>query len=116
MMKMTNVQLFLGGGLLLLTILLVFRGFNRHEEQGPVSPFTHEVIRKASGYGYIIYHNDKVLIKQEYIPVISGKNKFPNRSSAKKTAQLVVRKLELGIDPRVSLEELSLLGVKAPKR
>lgn len=63
-------------------------------------------------WGYDILINERVLIHQDRIPGITGLNAFNRKSKAKKTALLVIEKLEMGqLPPSISIEELKKLKV-----
>ena len=70
----------------------------------------HKVIKLKGGYGYEIYVNDKLFIKQDFLPVIQG-NIPMEEKEAKKLASLVVEKLKK--DPFIlpSLTEEEVLEV-----
>lgn len=63
------------------------------------------------GWGYIIYRDGKKMINQDQIPAISGKYAFGSENLAKKTAALVVKKLNDNKLPTITKQELIELGV-----
>jgi hypothetical protein len=66
-----------------------------------------------NGYGYDIFRDDKIIIRQPHIPAIPGNHGFATPAEADKTGRLMMRKLMLGImPPTVSVEELDSMGVK----
>lgn len=99
--------------LLLLCIgLLLFLGVAKrdlHEEQ---RGFTAEIFAVADGFGYQILNGDRVLIKQDFIPVIPGKRPFSTADDAKMLAELVLKKLSQGESPVLTQQEIERLGIK----
>ncbi|MEO2063222.1 MAG: DUF4907 domain-containing protein [Christiangramia sp.] len=67
-------------------------------------------IRQA-GYGYSIFYNHRLLIKQKKIPVIQGNQKFHTKQDAGEVAELVIIKMKNGINPSISYEELANLSI-----
>jgi len=65
----------------------------------------------GSGYGYEIALHDKVLIRQEYIPILEGKKPFATASDAKRTADKVISKLMKKESPILSAKELRDLKI-----
>lgn len=63
------------------------------------------------GWGYSISVGNKVFIKQDYIPVIPGKRAFPDEQSAKRTGELVLKKITQRKIPSLTADELISLGV-----
>jgi hypothetical protein len=62
--------------------------------------FTYKIIAGLDGtFGYDIYNNGKLLIHQETIPSIPGKNGFSSPVRAEKTALSVIRKLKMNQNP-----------------
>ncbi|MBC7890558.1 MAG: DUF4907 domain-containing protein [Ferruginibacter sp.] len=69
--------------------------------------------KTADGWGYTVYVNDKIFIKQSLIPVIEGNKSFANQEDANKLATLVVNKLKHQEKPIIRLDELQQLGIVA---
>lgn len=64
------------------------------------------------GYGYEIYNDGKLYIRQPIIPAIQGKQGFKSEFDAKKTGEYVKNKIEKGImPPSITVDELKKLGV-----
>jgi Domain of unknown function (DUF4907) len=64
------------------------------------------------GYGYEIYKEGKLYIRQPMIPAVSGKHGFRTEADAKKTGEYVKNKIENGIMPPImTIEELKKLKV-----
>ena len=73
----------------------------------PRTIYRLNVIEFSDGWGYEIDKNDKPYIIQEYIPAIEGYHRFPSKYAAKKTGQLVVKKLKENKLPLVTEKEIS---------
>jgi hypothetical protein len=74
--------------------------------------FVHAVpVQTAYGWGYNILAGEKIYIKQEFIPVIPGKQGFKSAADALLVGNLVVKKIGANQTPAVSLHELDSLGV-----
>jgi hypothetical protein len=66
------------------------------------------------GYGYNIIINGEVKIHQPHIPVVPGQLGFASAQDARKTAQLVISKIEQDqFPPQLTHRELEDLGVVA---
>lgn len=56
--------------------------------------FNYSVFHAQKGWGYDILENDRLVIHQENIPVISLLKGFDSKEQAQKTALLVIEKLQ----------------------
>lgn len=65
-----------------------------------------------SGWGYIITKDEKVIIKQTIIPVISENKSFKTEEEALKVGNLVLQKLKNNLSPTVTKKDLFLLAIK----
>jgi Domain of unknown function (DUF4907) len=74
----------------------------------------HErIFPSANGWGYEIVHKNRVIIRQEFIPGISGQIPFASAEDAKMVANLVISKLKDNNDlPTVSYKDIELLKIK----
>ncbi len=73
---------------------------------------SYKVYKVDSGWGYKIYKNKKVFIKQPIIPAINATIPFKTQKDAEKVAKLVIEKMQKQIGlPSISVEELDSLGV-----
>ncbi|MFI1773234.1 DUF4907 domain-containing protein [Thalassobellus citreus] len=70
------------------------------------------VYEANSGYGYSITYKEKLLIKQDYIPVIQNVQPFYSYNDALKVGGLVKEKLKNKENPKVSLIDLKQLKIK----
>ncbi|MBL7742953.1 MAG: DUF4907 domain-containing protein [Chitinophagaceae bacterium] len=59
-----------------------------------------------NGWGYDILVDDSLFIRQESVPVITGKNGFSKKEYAEKTAELIINKMKRGEHPVVTTFEL----------
>lgn len=69
-------------------------------------PYTLKVLHKNNGYGYAIYGNGRLQIKQEFIPGIAGNQFFKTQDQAQKIGELVISKITNGEDPTVFRDDL----------
>ncbi|WP_159023402.1 DUF4907 domain-containing protein [Formosa sp. L2A11] len=99
---MKNILKFVFGFGLIILIVAIFFQTNKSSS----SIFNSKVYKTNSGYGYEITMNDKLLIKQDYIPAISENISFCNEDDANKIADIVISKLEEKVAPTITLEEL----------
>lgn len=70
-----------------------------------------ESIKTATGWGYTIATDEKIIIKQTTIPAINNYKGFTTEKDAIKTAHHVVKKLETNLSPSVSKKDLILLDI-----
>jgi len=67
----------------------------------------YEVFEVADGFGYNILSDDgDVIIHQPHKPAVGGLKGFQTREEAEKIAKLVIKKLELGLNPAVSIQQV----------
>jgi hypothetical protein len=71
-----------------------------------------ESIKVGHGWGYSITYNDKLIIKQTSIPVISEYKSFKTEKEALAVGQLVVKKLNANLSPTITENDLILLKIK----
>ena len=66
----------------------------------------------ASGWGYQILKDGKLIINQEQIPAIQGIQFFKSEEDAIKTGELALKKIKGQVfPPTISIQELDSLGV-----
>jgi Domain of unknown function (DUF4907) len=70
-----------------------------------------ETIKVPGGWGYRIFLGDRLFIEQPFIPVLPGKNPFPDRKSALKTAKTVRTKLLQGKRPDLTTRDIMDAGI-----
>ncbi len=68
-------------------------------------------IKITNGWGYVITSNDKILIKQTIIPVISESKSFETEKEALAVGQLVLKKLKSNNSPTITKNDLILLKI-----
>lgn len=74
------------------------------------------IIITKTQFGYQIFNNDKVYIRQKNIPAIAGNYAFKTKTDAKKVANLVIYKLQKGLlPPTITVVELDSLKINYPK-
>lgn len=69
-------------------------------------------MKTPSGWGYYIINNEKIIIKQTVIPVISKNKSFRTEEEALKVGNLVLQKLKDDLSPTVTKKDLFLLAIK----
>jgi hypothetical protein len=72
---------------------------------------TSEVIPLEKGFGYVIRIDEKVVIKQTFIPTIQGNQPFCSENDAQRTADFVAKKMITHQGPAITLEELKQLEI-----
>lgn len=70
-----------------------------------------KTVAVEGGWSYQILIEDKVYIDQEYIPCISGRQRFQSKEDALKTGRLVLTKLRDGKMPTLTIQEIDSLGI-----
>jgi hypothetical protein len=70
------------------------------------SPYTVVVINSDFGWGYNILYNHKLIIHQPNIPSVSGQVSFRDKKSARRTGNLVARKLKNHQSPGITRNDL----------
>ena len=99
----------IGIAALLVCFAVIF--FTKSAHEGKL--YIHTVTFKtAEGWGYNIMTDDKVYIKQEYIPAIVGKHSFSSEEDAAKVGNLVVERISSNQQPTITVKDLSDLGIK----
>lgn len=77
----------------------------------PNEKYEVEVYEVNNGYGYSIKDENKIVIKQDFIPAISGKKAFCNAKDARKVAEVVKLKIVEGKTPTIVLNDLKNLNL-----
>jgi hypothetical protein len=102
-----NLSYILNLSLIIFIIGLVLFIFCRKEQDLKI-----QSIKTANGWGYIIKTNDKIIIKQSIIPVISDFKSFKTEKEAIAVGQLVLQKLNSNNSPTITKNDLILLKIK----
>jgi len=66
----------------------------------------------GNGWSYNIIIKGKILIHQDYIPALSGNQKFKSEKDAEKIANLVLAKINEGKLPTIFPSELDCLNIQ----
>lgn len=102
-MRMTNKKYF---ALALVLGLMVFISFAGCKNRA----YSVNLFSTRGGWGYDILYNNKIIIHQPYMPAVNGQVPFADRTLAKRTGLLVVRKLTGHRSPGISKEEIKSLS------
>lgn len=70
-----------------------------------------KTFKTEDGWGYSISQKGKVIIQQPFIPAIGGRKSFDTRRDAAKTGRMVIKKLQHGQQPTLTIEELRKAGI-----
>lgn len=101
-----NVILANKHNILFILCLFLFISCNRTESLKVQS------LKTSTGWGYTITNDDKIIIKQTVIPVISDNKSFKTEDEALKVGNLVLQKLQHDLSPTVTKKDLFLLAIK----
>lgn len=74
-------------------------------------PFRLATEPSPGGWAYRITYRGRPLIYQAQIPAVAGFQPFRHRADARRTGALVLRKLESGQAPTLSLAEIDSLRI-----
>lgn len=97
--------------LLVSALFFIFRGNKKNTARVPA--LAYQTFSTENGWGYRIFTDDTLLIiQQDLIPGMPGKNGFDSEAKAATTAGFVISKIRDGLfPPTVSPRELDSLGV-----
>lgn len=96
-------RIIIGLSILIAAVILITRW---HSSSNRPHRITSEVHKVVNGWGYDILVDDKILIRQESIPVLQQQQAFATPIQAEKTARLVIQKLQAGQHPALSTFDL----------
>jgi len=68
--------------------------------------------RSEDGWGYYVIIQERMVIRQPFIPAIEGRKPFVTRHDARTAGEIVIQKIKAGENPTVSTEELSEAGIE----
>lgn len=71
-----------------------------------------KITKQNSGYGYQILKKQKIIINQPFVPAIQGNKNFKTETDARKTAALVVNKIDKYFLPKISIHELDSMKIE----
>ena len=103
--------------MIILTIIVLtsalFFGVSKFipQPEDATSTIVTKVISTNDGYGYQILEGDKILIQQEVIPAVAGKQSFRTVKDAQFVADVVLYKLLKGDSPMLTVQELDELDI-----
>lgn len=92
--------------LLLLLGLVLIIGCNKDNN------LTIHAFKTPTGWGYAIVNQEKIIIKQTIIPVISELKSFKTKNDALKVGNLVLQRLDDDLSPTVTKKDLIALNIK----
>lgn len=96
-------------------VLFLLLGFGvviyNHSEAINNQIFESQIVSVGDGFGYKILRGKKVVILQEFVPGLPGKQQFVTKEEAQKTANLVLSKLEEGKSPIILPADLAKLNI-----
>lgn len=84
---------------------------NRYEAHSDRVYISLKTIHAVNGWGYEVYTNDSLYIRQEYIPAIEGRKGFVSATEARLTGQLVMQRMEEKGLPVITLADLDSLHI-----
>jgi hypothetical protein len=93
------------------TLLCCMSCTQQQQQQDDKLPVDVIAVPVKNGWGYEIYVDNKLFIKQDYMPAVSGVHQFTKREDALTTAQLVLNKMKAGKKPFLTTDELKDAGI-----
>lgn len=66
------------------------------------------ILPVKEGYGYVVLYEGDTLIKQPYVPTVSGRSVFRTEAEALEVGRLVCGKLREGLPPTVTRREVEM--------
>jgi len=112
---MRKKYLYLRFFLIILTAVLCIQGLVSIYHSDSTQTNIRATIKQdstAQNWFYEVYRADRLIIKQEFIPGVQGRQFFQSKRDAEKIALLVVQKLEEGKLPSVHISELEEFNIK----
>ncbi len=67
---------------------------------------TLHVSKQENYWIYEIKRNDKLFIRQEYIPAVSGQQRFKTKNEAESIGEIVLEKLSNKKNPSITIDDL----------
>jgi hypothetical protein len=105
----TNKYLILAIASLLISSAVIFF-INRHAHAGKVY-LKAVAVKTPLGWGYDIMAGDRIFIRQEYVPVLTGNQVFKTPEDALRVGRRVVEKISRNQSPALSRQDLEELGI-----
>ncbi|MEP5253818.1 MAG: DUF4907 domain-containing protein [Winogradskyella arenosi] len=104
---------------LVITVLFVgffyLQGAGEKEQINNDQSYVLEVLEKDSLWIYEVYEGTSLLIRQEYIPAVKGRQGFKTKEDAQKIGNLVLDKLSENKMPAISIEDLNANAISYNK-
>ena len=98
--------------ILLATGILFYIGYRRRTSMKDEHVFLElKPIQTGGGWGYLIYMNQQVYIRQTIIPALPGSHPFRTREDALAVGQKVYNRLAIGDMPMVTAAEVRAMGI-----
>lgn len=96
---------------IVLAFSIIFFVYKRIEKAN--SFYSYKTIHTNAGWGYEIYSQKTLFIRQENIPAVSGLKGFSTKEDAEKVGEFVVHKLNTTHKdlPQVTVQELDSLKI-----
>jgi hypothetical protein len=79
---------------------------NKSTGSNNMLPVVVQSLKMPDGWGYEILVNNKVYIRQDYIPAIPGYKRFKTETEALSIANRVAEKMKQGRAPAVTVQEI----------
>jgi uncharacterized membrane protein SpoIIM required for sporulation len=102
---MTNKKRLAGFAVLLILVVVVV-GFVIYTRKYQYSVC---VIKSDQGWGYDILQGKRLIIHQPYMPAVNGQITFRDKNAARKTGQLVVKKIREKRLPTININEINAI-------
>ena len=83
----------------------------RQNNKTAVPPLTYQCFKTENGWGYNILADNKIIIRQPFLPGVAGKAGFDQQQQAATVARIVIEKIKSGEMPTISHQQLQRLGV-----
>jgi len=113
-MTIRNKFSLIGITALLVCIAVIFFTRNKNGNQ---KIFLHAVpVQTVYGWGYNIMANERLYIKQEFIPSVPGKQGFSSSDDALAVANLVIQRISTGREATITERDLDSLGILKIKK
>ncbi|WP_117882728.1 DUF4907 domain-containing protein [Aureibaculum luteum] len=96
---------------IILTALTVFL-FKKNNNLDPVLKiYSIETFKVDKGWGYKVLKDNKIFIKQNFIPAVKGNRPFVSEMEAYNTANLVIIRLDQNKLPTITIADLNSIDV-----
>ncbi len=108
-MTIRNKYVLIGIAALLICFAVIFFTRQRTHDK---NIFIHaQAVQTVYGWGYNVLADDRVYIKQEFIPTLPGKQGFKSADDALRVGNLVVKKISSNLPPTITPRDLDSLGI-----